>query len=102
MKEQEAAARTLWIVGYGGWPTSVRADRLVASLVERQVTRLIDVRLSPSASDIKPGRYGPKPWTLQAGRSGIVGLLDSAGIVYEWFVELGNPQRHDPMMALLR
>jgi hypothetical protein len=66
------------------------------------VTRLVDVRLNPSSSDIKAGRYGPKPWTLQAGRSGIGGLLGEAGIAYEWLVELGNPQRHDPMMALLR
>ena len=81
---------------------SVRAERLVAALVQRGVTRLVDVRLNPSASDVKPGRYGPKPWTLQPGRSGIVGLLEAAGIAYEWLVELGNPQRHDPMMAVLR
>jgi hypothetical protein len=95
-------AKTLWLVGYGGWPTSVRAERLVEALSGRGVTRLADVRLNPGASDVKPGRYGPKPWTLQPGRSGIAGLLAPAGIAYEWLVELGNPQRHDPMMALLR
>ena len=93
---------TLWIVGYGGWPVSVRAGRLVEALSGRGVTRLVDVRLNPSASDVKPGRYGPKPWTLQAGRAGIVGLLGDGGIAYEWLVELGNPQRHDPSMAVLR
>lgn len=95
-------APTIWTVGYGGWPTSVRAERLVAALLERGVTRLIDVRLNPCASGVKEGRYGPKPWTLQAGRSGIVGLLEPARIAYEWMAELGNPQRHDPTMAVLR
>jgi hypothetical protein len=94
--------RTLWTVGYGAWPVAVRAERLVEALVGRGVTRLADVRLSPGASDTRPGRYGPKPWTLQVGRSGIAGLMDSAGIAYEWLVELGNPQRHDPSMTLLR
>jgi hypothetical protein len=102
MDDREANAGVLWVVGYGGWPASVRAERLVAALDQRGVTFLADVRLNPGASDIKPGRYGPKPWTLQPGRSGIVGLLEPAGIDYQWFVELGNPQRHDPLMALLR
>ena len=92
----------LWLVGYGGWPTSRRADRLIAALVERGVTRLVDVRLNPCASDVKEGRYGSKPWTLQPGRAGIVGLLGAAGVVYEWLAELGNPQRHDKAMRVLR
>jgi hypothetical protein len=93
----------LWTVGYGAWPAAVRAERLVAALVRRGVTRLIDVRLSPCAATPEPGRpYGPKPWNLQAGRAGIVGLLDPAGIAYDWIVELGNPQRQDPAMVILR
>src|SRR3989442_587091 len=102
MTERGRAAPTLWIVGYGGWPTSARAERLVSALSQRGVSRLVDVRLNPCASDVKEGRYGPKPWTLQSGRSGIVGLLNSAGLAYEWLMELGNPQRHDPAMAVLR
>ena len=102
MDELPIPTRSLWVAGYGAWPVSVRAERLVAALLQRGVTRLVDVRLNPSASDVKPGRYGPKPWTLQPGRSGIVGLLEAAGIAYEWLVELGNPQRHDPMMSVLR
>jgi hypothetical protein len=95
-------ARSLWTVGYGRWPSPVRAERLVAALVGRGVSRLVDVRLNPCASDVKPGRYGPKPWTLQAGGAGIVGLLEPAGIAYEWIAELGNPQRQDRTMAVLR
>ena len=93
---------TLWTIGYGGWPTTVRAERVVAALSSRGVTRLVDVRLNPCASNTKPGRYGPKPWTLQAGRSGIASTLKAAGIAYEWLVELGNPQRHDKAMTILR
>ena len=93
----------LWLVGYGAWPASKRAAGLVEALKDRGVTRLVDVRLSPSSSDPKEGRpYGPKPWNLQAGRSGLVGLLGDAEIGYEWLVELGNPQRRDPEMAILR
>ncbi|CAN5644735.1 hypothetical protein BH23PLA1_BH23PLA1_36130 [soil metagenome] len=95
--------RILWTVGYGAWPAPVRAGKLVEALADRNITLLVDVRLSPCASDIEPGRpYGPKPWNLQAGSLGIVPLLAEAGIRYEWMVELGNPQRQDPALTILR
>jgi hypothetical protein len=102
MAETALQTSCLWTAGYGAWPVAIRAERLVTALAERAVTRLVDIRLSPSAADMRPGRYGPKPWTLQTGRSGIGGLMATAGIAYEWLVELGNPQRHDPAMTLLR
>lgn len=93
----------LWSVGYGAWSAPVRAERLVAILGRRGVTRLIDVRLSPCAASPEPLRpYGPRPWNLQAPPAGIVTLLAPAGIAYEWIVELGNPQRQDPAMTILR
>jgi hypothetical protein len=93
----------LWTVGYGVWPAPVRARRLVEALKASGITRLADVRHSPCASSIDPAnRYGPRPWRLQAGPGGIAGLLGDAGIAYEWLVELGNPQRHDPRMTILR
>jgi uncharacterized protein (DUF488 family) len=93
----------LWLVGYGAWPASTRAARLVEALGARGVNVLIDVRLNPCSADPVVGRpYGPKPWNLQAGGAGIVALLAEAGIGYEWLVELGNPQRQDPAMAVLR
>lgn len=93
----------LWLVGYGAWPAATRAARLVEALRGRGVTRLVDVRLNPCASDPTPGRpYGPKAWNLQAGSAGIAGLLAGGGIGYTWLVELGNPQRQDPAMAVLR
>jgi hypothetical protein len=93
----------LWLVGYGAWPAGTRASRLVDALNGRGVTHLVDVRINPCASDPTPGRpYGPKPWNLQAGSAGIVGLLGEAGIAYTWLVELGNPQRQDRSMTVLR
>ena len=93
----------LWLVGYGAWPVAKRAGGLVETLRSRGVTRLVDIRLSPCSSDPVPGRpYGPKPWTLQAGTAGIAGLMAEAGVGYTWLVELGNPQRQDHSMSVLR
>ena len=93
----------LWLAGYGAWPAPKRAEMLVSALKLRGVTRLVDARISPCASDIVPGRpYGPKPWNLQVGLDGIAGLLAAAEIGYTWLVELGNPQRHDPEMKVLK
>jgi hypothetical protein len=94
---------TLWLAGYGAWPAPKRAAGLVEALQARGVTRLVDVRLAPCSSDLTPGRpYGPKPWNLQARKAGIVERLSEASIAYEWIVELGNPQRQDPAMTILR
>src|SRR5215213_8600675 len=101
-RPQSNEARSLWTIGYGTWPSPVRAERMVLALLAAGITRLVDVRLNPCASGVKPGAYGPKPWTLQTGNSGIVGLLAPAGIAYEWIAELGNPQRQDKTMAVLR
>jgi uncharacterized protein (DUF488 family) len=93
----------LWLIGYGAWPVATRARKLVEALRARGVTRLVDVRLNPCSSDLAAGRpYGPKLWNLQAGDAGLVALLAKAGIAYTWLVELGNPQRQDPAMAVLR
>jgi hypothetical protein len=101
-RSQSREPRSLWTIGYGTWPSPVRAERMVSALVAEGITRLVDVRLNPCASAVKPGRYGPKPWTLQTGNAGIAGLLAPAGIAYEWLAELGNPQRQDRAMAILR
>lgn len=45
--------------------------------------------------------YGPKPWTLQEG-SGLKAELEAIGIQYAWLSELGNPQKNDPHMSILR
>lgn len=93
----------LWTVGYGAWPAPVRASRMVEALEAEGITRLVDVRINPCSSNLEPGHhYGPRPWNLQAGPSGIRDLLQGAGIAYEWLVELGNPQRQDPSMEVLK
>ena len=93
----------LWTIGYGAWPANVRASRLVEALQGGGVTLVVDVRLSPCSSSPGPGRpYGPRPWTLQPEGAGIGELLRGSGVAYEWMVELGNPQRRDPSMAVLR
>src|SRR5262249_31549677 len=85
--EGEAPMR-LWTVGYGSWPASTRAGRLVEALRRHGVTRLVDARISPCASNLVPGHhYGPKPWNLQVGPEGIAALMAQAGIAYEWLVE---------------
>ncbi|QDV34853.1 DUF488 domain-containing protein [Tautonia plasticadhaerens] len=97
--------RELWTVGYGAWPAADRADRLARALSDRGIGLLVDVRIGPCPSDLDPERtYGPRPWHLRAEGSGegIVALLADRGIAYEWVVELGNPQRQDPAMAVLR
>jgi hypothetical protein len=78
-------------------------DDVVCALTAARITRLIDVRHSPCASSNRRGeRYGPKPWNLQSGSDGIAAQLAQAEIAYEWAAELGNPQRRDPAMTILR
>lgn len=97
------ATPELWTIGYGAWPAPSRAPKMVDALLARGITRLVDVRISPCSSDLDPSsRYGPKPWNLQAQGHGIASLMRAAGLAYEWLVELGNPQRHDPAMTMLR
>ncbi|MFO0959291.1 MAG: DUF488 domain-containing protein [Isosphaeraceae bacterium] len=89
-------------IGYGAWPADRRAQGMVKALLGAGINRLIDVRLNPCAANPDPGApYGPRPWHLQAG-GGIAELLAEAGIAYEWFAELGNPQRQDPSMSVFR
>jgi hypothetical protein len=76
---------------------------LLRRLVSAGVTLLIDTRHSPCASQLEPAHhYGPRDWHLQPGASGIVSALALRGIDYLWLVELGNPQKTDPSMKVLR
>jgi len=93
----------LFTVGYGRWPTTTRMDRLIAALKDAGVTLLIDARHSPCASQLSPAsHYGAHEWHLQAGDTGIAAILQSHEIDYRWLVELGNPQKNDHAMTVLR
>ena len=94
---------TLFTIGYGFWAPPRRMDGLIAALKAAQVRLLIDTRHSPCASQVHPGsHYGPHPWNLQAGDQGLEKTLREEEIDYLWLVELGNPQKNDPAMKVLR
>lgn len=94
---------TLYTVGYGQWETKERVACLLQALKAAEVTMLVDIRHSPCASNLEPrSNYGPKAWNLQVADGGIVPYLEREGIAYRWLSELGNPQKNDPAMAILR
>jgi uncharacterized protein (DUF488 family) len=94
---------TINTIGYGYWPTGNRLPRLLATLQEAEINLLIDIRHSPCPSSLKPqSHYGPRDWHLRHGGQGIDEHLHHVGIEYHWLVELGNPQKNDPDMAILR
>ncbi|MFL5339807.1 MAG: DUF488 family protein [Gemmataceae bacterium] len=91
----------LYTIGYGLWPPAKRRAGLLGSLQQAGVRLLIDTRHSPCASQLDPANsYGPRDWHLQAD-GGIAAQLANHGIDYRWLVELGNPQKTDPAMAVL-
>jgi hypothetical protein len=90
-------------IGYGRWTVKERWPRLVAALHRAEVELLVDIRHSPCASQLDPAHhYGPRDWNLQDGHRGIVPQLEAVGIDYLWLVELGNPQKQDHAMTILR
>jgi len=92
----------VYTVGYGAWKTAGRMGGLIAGLQRSGVTTLIDTRHSPCASSTNPDSfYGPKDWNLQT-TGGIADALARNGIRYLWLVELGNPQKNDPAMQVLK
>jgi uncharacterized protein (DUF488 family) len=93
----------LLTLGYGRWPAKTRGPRLVEALKRARVELLVDIRHSPCASNLDPAHhYGPRDWHVRPASAGIVTFLRQAGIEYRWLVELGNPQKTDPGMAVLR
>jgi uncharacterized protein (DUF488 family) len=93
----------LFTVGYGYWPPARRISAMIDVLRAANVKVLVDTRHSPCASQpYSTGIYGPRAWHLQAGGTGIESELRNAGIEYRWLMELGNPQKNDPRMTILR
>jgi hypothetical protein len=93
----------LWTIGYGRWPAKNRWQELTAALKANRIDLLIDIRHSPCASSLEPtNSYGPREWHLQKHGGGITAGLRREGIRYAWLVELGNPQKNDKDMGILR
>jgi hypothetical protein len=93
----------LFTVGYGYWPPARRMSGMIETLQAANVKLLVDTRHAPCASQPNcTGIYGARDWHLQVGPKGIEPALAQAGIEYRWLVELGNPQKNDPDMTVLR
>ncbi len=94
--------QNIFTVGYGVWPCSARMAGLLKVLKEAGVELLVDVRHSACASQTSAGsNYGPKAWNLQA-EGGVNAALNDVGIGYLWLPELGNPQKNDQAMTVMR
>ena len=78
---------TLYTIGYGG-----RHPQEFVTLLAQACIRLVcDVRAKPRRA--YRGIYTFNP---EKGSGPLPRLLAQAGIAYEWFPELGNPERQDP------
>lgn len=95
-------ADVLFTFGYAHYATNVRMHKLVAALRDQEITYLVDIRHSPCAAQVNPdSNYGPKPWNLQVV-GGLSTEVERVGVRYYWQPQLGNPQKNDPDMAVLR
>src|SRR5215468_11688479 len=78
---------TLYTIGYGGR----HPQDFVTLLAQACVMLVCDVRAEPRRA--YRGMYTFNP---EKGSGPLPRLLAQAGIAYEWFPELGNPDRQDP------
>ena len=78
---------TLYTIGYGGR----HPQHFVTLLSQANVGLVCDVRAEPRRA--YRGMYTFNP---EKGNGPLPRLLAQAGIAYEWFPELGNPDRQDP------
>jgi uncharacterized protein (DUF488 family) len=78
---------TLYTIGYGGR----HPQHFITLLTQANIALVCDVRAEPRRAYL--GMYTFNP---EKGSGPLPRLLAQAGIVYEWFPELGNPDRQDP------
>jgi uncharacterized protein (DUF488 family) len=78
---------TLYTIGYGGR----HPQDFVAILTQANIGLVCDVRAEPRRA--YRGTYTFNP---EKGSGPLPRLLAQVGIAYEWFPELGNPDRQDP------
>ena len=78
---------TLYTIGYGGR----HPQHFITLLTQANIALVCDVRAEPRRAYRGMYTFNPEK------RSGpLPRLLAQAGIAYEWFPELGNPDRQDP------
>src|SRR5215467_5008701 len=78
---------TLYTIGYGGR----HPQHFVTLLTQANIALVCDVRAEPRRA--YRGIYTFNP---EQGSGPLPRLLAQASIAYEWFPELGNPDRQDP------
>ena len=78
---------TLYTIGYGGR----HPQDFVTLLIQANIGLVCDVRAEPRRA--YRGTYTFNP---EKGSGPLPRLLAQVGIAYEWFPELGNPDRQDP------
>jgi len=78
---------TFYTIGYGGR----HPQHFITLLTQANIALVCDVRAEPRRAYRGIYTFNPEK------RSGpLPRLLAQAGIAYEWFPELGNPDRQDP------
>jgi uncharacterized protein (DUF488 family) len=77
----------LYTIGYGGR----HPQDFVTLLIQANIGLVCDVRAEPRRA--YRGTYTFNP---EKGSGPLPRLLAQVGIAYEWFPELGNPDRQDP------
>ena len=78
---------TLYTIGYGGR----HPQHFVTLLTQHSITLVCDVRAEPRRAYRGIYTFNPEKSSGPLPR-----LLAQAGIDYQWFPELGNPDRQDP------
>ena len=78
---------TLYTIGYGGR----HPQHFVTLLTQANIALVCDVRADPRRAYRGMYTFNPEKESGPLPR-----LLAQAGIAYEWFPELGNPDRQDP------
>src|SRR5215470_17913664 len=78
---------TLYTIGYGGR----HPQDFVTLLIQANIGLVCDVRAEPRRAYRSIYTFNPEKKSGPLPR-----LLTQTGITYEWFPELGNPERQDP------
>jgi uncharacterized protein (DUF488 family) len=78
---------TLYTIGYGGR----HPQDFVTLLTQANIELVCDVRAEP-----RRAYRGIYTFSPEKGSGPLPRLLAQVGIAYDWFPELGNPDRQDP------